>query len=330
MPSETGPGLSDQQARYDSAGISLKPIPLTPTSATKKKWPGIVALVTAGLAGLIAGFAINSFRDCKAPPAKTGDTVAVTRKAATPMRDGTCERALGEGDLNPDNKGIYDPACGGCGNGIQDPGETAESCPGDFLCGNGKVDWNVKVVKMVMLPGGIISQQVGTYSESCRKGDPNYCEPDCKRTVPRNGRDAGAEGEIEISRANGKNCPKHLVSGDSNRARAYLSNLRQKIWETSETIYSRLVPGGNPYLTDIVLGFKLKVGADGSITVDSITPSCDRESCSVEADLKEILNGTANSGTLDTAVGGQGCSWNFQMRVPNPGQKTPIPQPEQE
>jgi hypothetical protein len=320
-PAETefGGSSSDPERRFDSAGISLRPIPLTePTANNKRKWFGSVALVAIGL---VTGLAINSYKDCKAPAAKTMNNGFNAQKAATPKKDGRCERKLGEGDLNPESKGIYDPACGGCGNGVQDPGETAESCPSDFMCGNGKVDWKAPVVRMVTLPNGTISQQAGTYTESCNPKDVNYCEPDCKRIVQRR-KEADSEGDIELYKGDGDNCPKLLISPhDSDGARAYMTNLRAKIWETSETIYSKLVPGDTPYLPDIVLSFKLRIGTDGSIRVKSITPSCDREACDGNAELEKILNGTATSGTLDIPRGSRECDWNLQMRIPKPDHK---------
>jgi len=117
-------------------------------------------------------------------PMPTAIPVAV---CSPPVKgDNNCEREKGEHDLNSKN---WDPqSCGYCGDRIAQDFETAEECPVDFACGNGRVDRNV-VYGAYLAPreeNGVYSLGTLTVAESCRESDSAYCASDCGRgTSPR-------------------------------------------------------------------------------------------------------------------------------------------------
>jgi len=106
--------------------------------------------------------------------------------------DGKCETAKGEND--PMLPVFSAKDCGICGDGIQNNDGThtgteyANLCPADFHCVNGKVDQNEPYAAMIEdkeNPGSYVWRVV-FITESCVKGDANYCpEPSCPKEEPK-------------------------------------------------------------------------------------------------------------------------------------------------
>jgi hypothetical protein len=94
---------------------------------------------------------------------------------AGPQQGGTCDVENGEHDPTSPT---FDAICGTCGDGVRQPTETADNCPVDFHCGNGKVDRREVYGAWVERDGAWSLDKI-EITESCNQRDPAYCEADC-------------------------------------------------------------------------------------------------------------------------------------------------------
>lgn len=141
-----------------------------------------VAVVAVAGALIFAGLA----KTCKPSPEKIVKKPCQTKvcpslPSAPNNKDKECEGEKGEHDpYSP----LYDPACGYCGDGIQQKWEAKENCPIDFLCEKGNERyWRQSFAKFKPTEDGKLELVVVKITKRCKKSEGNTHRRRRRRTT---------------------------------------------------------------------------------------------------------------------------------------------------
>jgi hypothetical protein len=243
--------------------------------------------------------------------------------------DNKCELDKGEHDpWAKDSKGesVFDvESCGYCGDGIQQEHETAEECPIDFECGNGKVQYRGKdfgAVVEVEQDDQTLLYTVGIvkYSETCQEtGEKQtdtqlvkYCEEDCPtrpgRARKREPREPGVGTPApKPTRKAGAPCESTVRQN----AQQVYTRVASQVSSASGSIKSGLGASG----VVVRVSVPVTVSSSGALSVGRASARCGEEktACPGSANINSLAG--INVGGITVANGGPSCVLSVPVKL---------------
>ncbi|NYZ74397.1 hypothetical protein H0O00_04605, partial [Candidatus Micrarchaeota archaeon] len=167
------------------AGLTQESKPGTVVAAnveSKKPWSSRVFAGSAVAVSALAVAGLLLLQKCETEPIMKTETKTIEVCSKPNKTDKKCEIDKGEHDpWSP----LFDPSCAICGDAKLEAPETAETCPVDALCDNGKKDQGFHPA-MVKVEGKEGVYTLGTVTvDECDKNNKFYCEVNCPPEEPK-------------------------------------------------------------------------------------------------------------------------------------------------
>jgi len=256
----------------------------------KRNTRNTIALTAFAAAATLSAAGVMAFYKGKAPVMVENkvDSCAsagnVCRGSAPKKNDSKCDAEQGE--RTPGSPTFDWASCKGfCGDGIKQDGETADNCPLDVHCGDGKVEAYAKRVFMKCADDAC--SRLETYDkvvkESCNKRSGDYCAEDCGDAVaPKETPDAGAPAiePVDAGRPEPVDAappPPAVKSGGACEFRPGESfcpraqnDLKSRIDSSMGAVASAASCAGK-----LTVGASIRVGSDGTMGRPSAFVTCD-------------------------------------------------------
>ncbi len=269
--------------------VAVKPVaPHTGGNAKipERKWLRPVIISTA-----IVGALLFLYKECghkEVPPAPKPVCVDPIPK--------TCTEQTGQ----PFGIG-FNEACGYCGridpegHYIRESWMTPDNCPVAFLCGNGRVDVDMDYASYVKDPKtGDYILGVTTVTESCKKGEPNYCPQDCPTPKPRHAKPAATVKPVHESAVDCK-------TDDPTRAQEAVGPIRNNILDARGQIDKKYPQFAG---VEIKVNYRGRVDANGDVSLSS---------ASVQGkDIRDLVD----MGSVKVTTGKRDCEFIHTTAIP--------------
>jgi len=206
-------------------------------------------------------------------------------------KDNKCEWEKGEHDpYSP----LYDPACGYCGDDMQQKWENKENCPVDFLCEKGNERyWRQTFAKFEPITFGKLKLVTVKITHSCKKSDSSTRRRRRRRTTITTPRPMTVTPTVTVKP--GGPCR----GGDPSTIRAIKNAAFTALDSASPSIRNAHNPQGARFLVTL----RIYVSPSGGITGKSVSSRCIGQCDTAKLNARKYVNLSAIPSTIGAAPG---------------------------